>query len=790
MALDDARSRIENSRNHSRFQSGFEDDEGGGAGMDDFDFDFDFGDSDSSGGGGDSGLGGDLFGFDSPDDSGGLGDSLGGLGGGLGGGGLGGLGGGLGGSSLGGFDAFGQNSGMGGMGGAQQAKPDRMDQAIDATIASAGDTFNVVKEMIRSFRNRNADDWGMYCKNVLTTGAVFGVVGTVVFIIGLFGQIKLFRFTGLPINMILSGFLCVGTGLVGISGAAFKLLNISDTESDVDMDSLPNEDSSSEADSLFDGLDIDIDGDDGTDGFDSDFDAVLANLDSEFGEDEEDNDPLGGSVSTLLGEEEENPFESALRNREKNANFVERVPENAALVSRRLLVETFKGRLLINTPNFSQSTQYDKDDDKFQEIETKAISAYASASGKEVEDLENTYMDDLTETLFSYTLKLKRINALRVTEAKLAEEIEAYFSDIGDDPSNPDAGKVSASVSRQGDYYIISVTKSKNTSIVTLGDCFQKEEVEKFFLDDKKHMLPIVAGITDKGVPLLEDAKNYDATMIAGKQRSGKSWYVDSLVMQLQMFNLPEDVQFCYIDPKESYLFKCLSYMPHCCGLHNHHNTLEIMNDIIEKEGSRRKRLLQDNQCDTIWDLRKKGIKLPVLYLVIDEYMTVNDYYSDRSSELKSKLQVILSQLPSQGIRVLFVPHRAQGVVDKTSRALISYAAAVKCDNDIVKETLDEKKWTRRLTMPGDIALKVADKTLYVRGAALELSDEDNTILIKDIAKSFYKMGVEIPDMSSIGLGYNRDEEAIREELQIDSGTGRIQYDATRMIEELDSIDL
>ena len=265
----------------------------------------------------------------------------------------------------------------------------------------------------------------------------------------------------------------------------------------------------------------------------------------------------------------------------------------------------------------------------------------------------------------------------------------------------------------------------------------------------------------------MEDAKNYDATMIAGKQRSGKSWYVDSLVMQLQMFNLPEDVQFCYIDPKESYLFKCLSYMPHCCGLHNHHNTLEIMNDIIEKEGSRRKRLLQDNQCDTIWDLRKKGIKLPVLYLVIDEYMTVNDYYSDRSSELKSKLQVILSQLPSQGIRVLF-----------------------KCDNDIVKETLDEKKWTRRLTMPGDIALKVADKTLYVRGAALELSDEDNTILIKDIAKSFYKMGVEIPDMSSIGLGYNRDEEAIREELQIDSGTGRIQYDATRMIEELDSIDL
>ena len=783
MALEDTRSRIERSRNPDRFQSGFEDDEGGGANLDDFDFNFDVGGDDSgdsggSGDSGDSGFGSDLFGFDSQGsggDSSGLGmfdnGSMGGMNG-------------MGGSSLGGFGSFGQNSGIPG----NNAKPDRMDQAIDATIASAGDTFNVFKEMIKSFRNRNADDWGLYCKNILMTGAIFGVIGMIVFIIGFFGQIKLFRFTGLPLNMILSGLLCVGTGLIGISGAAFKLLNITDTDSDVDMNSLPDEDSNNEADSLFSGLDINLDDDDGTDGFDNDFESVLANLDAEYA-DEDENNSSGSSVSTLSGEEEENPFESALRNREQNGNFVDRVPENAALVSRRLLVETFKGRLLINTPNFSQSTQYDKDDDKFQEIETKAISAYASASGKEVEDLGNTYMDDLTETLFSYTLKLKRINALRVTEAKLAEEIEAYFSDVGDDPSNPDAGKVSATVSRQGDYYIISVTKSKNTSIVTLGDCFQKPEVEQFFLDDKKHMLPIVAGITDKGIPLLEDAKNYDATMIAGKQRSGKSWYVDSLVMQLQMFNLPEDVQFCYIDPKESYLFKCLSYMPHCCGLHNHHNTLEIMNDIIEKEGSRRKKLLQDNQCDTIWDLRKKGIKLPVLYLVIDEYMTVNDYYSDRSSELKSKLQVILSQLPSQGIRVLFVPHRAQGVVDKTSRALISYAAAVKCDNDIVKETLDEKKWTRRLTMPGDIALKVADKTLYVRGAALELSDEDNTILIKDIAKSFYKMGVEIPDMSTIGIGYNRDEDAIREELQIDSGTGRIQYDATRMMEELDSID-
>ena len=118
---------------------------------------------------------------------------------------------------------------------------------------------------------------------------------------------------------------------------------------------------------------------------------------------------------------------------------------------------------------------------------------------------------------------------------------------------------------------------------------------------------------------------------------------------------------------------------------------------------------------------------------------------------------------------------------------MISYACAVKTEKEVIEETLSTTGWTRKLTMPGDIAMRLGSNVLYVRGAALESSDEKTTEFIRQIAKSFYKMGVEIPDMTSIGCGYNRNEEKIREDLEF-SGGNKLQYDANRLNEELDNI--
>jgi hypothetical protein len=171
--------------------------------------------------------------------------------------------------------------------------------------------------------------------------------------------------------------------------------------------------------------------------------------------------------------------------------------------------------------------------------------------------------------------------------------------------------------------------------------------------------------------------------------------------------------------------------------------------------------------------------------LVIDEYITVRNNLGDNSKELDKKLQTIISQLPSLGIRLMFVPHRATGVVDKTNRTLLQYTACVKSDQSEVIDTLDIKKWTRPLTKPGDIAVKTSSNPvpLYVRGPALTTSDEQNTKFLRTAAKAFYKMGVEFPEQGALSISYNRDEDFIRRELS--DNTTTIQYDAEHILDDI-----
>jgi len=327
--------------------------------------------------------------------------------------------------------------------------------------------------------------------------------------------------------------------------------------------------------------------------------------------------------------------------------------------------------------------------------------------------------------------------------------------------------------------------------VVTFGDVFKLQYCKEFFLD-KKNKLPMITGITELGKVILDDAKNFDTMLIAGKPRSGKSWYVLSVLMSLMLFNSPEDVQFIIVDPKKSNLFQTMALMPHVMGLHDDSNILAILDDIIEVEAQRRKKLLNDNKCDDIWALRSKGINLPILYLVIDEYMTVIgklDEDKDKRKEFDNKIRILISQLPSQGIRLIFVPHRATGVVDKTNRTMLQFTAAVRADKETVEDTLGIQKWDRALTKPGDIAIKTSSMQggIYIKGAALTTTDEENTKLIESAAKVFYKMGVDIPDMKAMRVAYNRNENHIKEELG--ASGNRVQFNADSLREQLDNIE-
>ena len=666
------------------------------------------------------------------------------------------------------LDSFGGSSGFGntgtGLSTNTPAKPDAMDIAMETGGKALSATWRVTLELIKSVKSRNADDWGKLSTNYIKIGAVLMLSSIALGIFGGVSGLKAFKFGRIPIHLLMGGGLVLSTGLIGIGSSALKIIKdgggreadegeyfeeeVEPIEEN-DMDDLFGSSDSSEEDDEFDSLMDDLFGDD--DGDDVDMQSTYV-----------DDEP----------EEEKEPEQLGAD------KVFEQAPSNLGVLNRGMLYEVFKSMFPTNTPGFSDTSELDPSSDEFLALEDLALSALAQAENRPVEELTSR-LESVTDAFFCYRLRMSRGNIKSKVE-KITEEMEAFFRSNAEDTS------VVVTVDIEGKMFRITVTKGK-TAIITFGDCFKLTEVEDFYRNPK-NIFPIIAGIDTLGKPILTDAKDYSTMLIAGKPRSGKSWYVDSILISMMAFNLPEDVQFLIIDPKESNLFKTIACMPHVCGLHNSKNILQILKDLIDKEGERRNNLLKANHVDDIWALREKGVKLPVLYIVIDEYMTLVGELGKQITELTTLMNTIISQFPSKGIRLIFVPHRAQGVVDKTTRTLIDYVAAVRADNDTVLETLGLKKFKYTLVNRGDTALKLADvrDAMFVKGAAITTSDNNNTEVISYMASTFYKMGVEIPDMSTIGCGYNRDEAEIMDELKGMRESKKVQYD----LDDVSDIDL
>lgn len=638
------------------------------------------------------------------------------------------------------------------IGQSQQKEPDVLDKAFDTTIESTKKAYKLLAETVNSAKTKTADDFGYFGTSLIKVGAVIDLVSVIALLIGIVSKLGA-SYKGLCINGFIAGCFCISLGMVSLGVSALVLCRLIVNEpnklEDIRAIKQSDENSSEDIDSDFSSL------------FDFDDDDEDEETEYELSDSFDDNE-------TPMKEEEADDLIAAMFNDDKTDDIIEEpkevdynsvindIRENSYL-TRQTLVDTFVPLLRKVTPNFSTKAKIDKYDDTFITIDTICKKVMANILNCKFSDIEDD-IEQLNETVYSYEIYFKRTRKInKLTD--IEKELEAYFRSNSRDKS------VTASVDIEGDFYRMVVSKG-DTSIITLGDVLGIKEYRDFFNDSTKK-LPIVSGITNMGEPILNDAKVFDSMVIAGKPRSGKSWYILSIIMQIVMFNTPEQVQIILIDPKGTNLFRQLALLPHVCGLHDEKKIISILDDVIENEAPRRKKILADNKCDDIWALWDKGIILPILYVVIDEYLTVKNSLGDNSKELDNRLQVLIAQLPSLGIRVMFIPHRMTGIVDKTNRTMLHFKAAVRSEVSEIKETLDIAKWDKPLINPGDTALKTSElpDAVQVRSAVIETSDSKNSEFIRMVAKAFYKMGVDVPDMSNMRVACNRDIDDIREEL-------------------------
>ena len=627
-----------------------------------------------------------------------------------------------------------------------QQQQSALDKLFDNIIEVLKQGVLAVKATLQTIPTRTEDELGLFCLNSIKGALVLFILGVAAYLIRLAmhtgGGIL-----GPSVIYTIASFMVAGAGFIGVGISAIyaeKADKSGHLEVEDVMGELPEEDVYEEASE-------DI-------------------LNSLF-EDEDENEDAAYSGAENYGYEDDEPEDMIMPEMIDYDRVIEGINSNLNMATRSILLNTFIPLFRSNTPEFANSTYLDPDSREFASLNTLAVKALAKAAKKEVNEINSSVNpDNAVKSIYSYEFSMPRVKGLNKPE-DIEREIVAYFSEgksMGAINSKKQKGRVTCMVKLEGDNYRITLVTGES-ALITYGDLFKNKDVLDFY-KDTSNKLPFVAGINELGQPVLVDAKSIDSMLVAGQPRSGKSWHVLNIILSFLFFNPPEDVQMLIIDPKASNLFKTVAMLPHVLGLHDVNHVLPVFKEIIEVEAERRKKLLADNYCDTVWDLREKGIKVPVLYIVIDEVITITNELGASAKEFNSLLTTIITQLPSLGIKLILIPHRATGVIDKTSRANIHYSAAVRATDEVVKEVLDIKKWTVPLQNPGDTALKIQDlgDPFFVRGVCVAASDFENTSLIEAVAKVYYKLNLDIEYPEWLTTSFTRNEEEIQRRLYKD----------------------
>lgn len=430
------------------------------------------------------------------------------------------------------------------------------------------------------------------------------------------------------------------------------------------------------------------------------------------------------------------------------------------------------------TPSFSKIEDIEADSPIWNTIKAKLLTALNLCSGVDIDDIP-TNIVSIKKSRISFCITATRFAKVK-SDAQLrslADELSSLFNQdkgISEGVVISDESTTVCRVTTKGQNYVITVINPKRP-LITLGDVLRTDSCKKFMLD-KKNALPICLGLDDLGQMVFWDAKGDTASMLCGQSRSGKSWFTAYYFLNMMIIKQPTESQYILVDPKNTGLFNALAKMPHCMGLHTPaegdsnvpQDMVNLLKEIVQKEGERRKTLLREAGAENYWDYIKANgsTSLPLLTLVIDEFTSLSKALKedpDCEKEFMNLLTALVVKMPAYGLRLLIIPHRVVGTVKPETRDLMKFKATFRSSEELSTGNLGIPKLGFALPSPGDMAWIREGSDTPLSTHTLGVAPDDNAMkdCILLIAKAYYKLGVEIPDMSYMRTSYTRNDTEI-----------------------------
>ena len=243
-----------------------------------------------------------------------------------------------------------------------------------------------------------------------------------------------------------------------------------------------------------------------------------------------------------------------------------------------------------------------------------------------------------------------------------------------------------------------------NASVTTVSF----KDVYEALPDVKKHPLSVAFGKNIKGDVIYADFDEFPHILIAGTTGSGKSIFVNSIIVTLIMRNSPDDLKLVLVDPKKVEMSRYKD-MPHLlCPIITDPVEAKNLIERLCKEMEERYALFSDTGCTNIKEFNEDapGLgkeRLPYIVVVLDEYADI----VDQCKEISMPVVSLAQKARACGIHLLISTQRpSTNVVTGVIKANLPTHVALMTASSVDSITIIGEGGAEKLIGKGDMLVQ------------------------------------------------------------------------------------
>ena len=269
----------------------------------------------------------------------------------------------------------------------------------------------------------------------------------------------------------------------------------------------------------------------------------------------------------------------------------------------------------------------------------------------------------------------------------------------------------------------------------------------------KDNPLPYLVGIDEIGNPIFQCLNKNRHLLVAGTTGSGKSVWVNQMILTLLLMRKPEELLFYMVDVKQVEL-TIYEQFPHVASvITDADESIALLKQLIS-EMNRRYSYFKESQVKNIGLFNKKHPEksLPYIVCVIDEYAEL----ALRNDEVHDLVQSLTQLSRAAGIHLVICTQRPSvDVITGTIKSNLPSKIGFRCSNDTSYRTFLNTKPPYELLGNGDGTMSFEgqrDEHIRFQGCLIVDDTKDEGFeseIINKIADSMDddKLNVELPEV-------------------------------------------